>query len=124
LARSDKVDDPFAALESVLAQQQSLRTELHPLGIVSARRNVWSAATLVVDGRDAVAFALHQIELRRDAQTRRGQGNRARMNGLAFARVLGQRAALLIDAAVLDRPVDRIGTVREFALHPFEIRKP
>lgn len=105
----------------MLAQKQTLRAQLHALGIVHARGDVRPAAALVVDGRNVCALALDKIKLGRDAQPRGAQRYRSRVNFLRFLGLLGKLAALLIDPLVLDRPVYRVCAVRELALHPFEV---
>ena len=45
------------------------------------------------------------------------------MNFFGCLRLLRKFSAFLIDALVLDRTVHGVGAVREFALHPFQVRE-
>ena len=68
LAALGEVQDALGAAVAVLFKQQSLDAKLYALGLVRAGGDVRPLAALVVDGYDALAVALDQIDLGDEAE--------------------------------------------------------
>ena len=72
-AARDEVEHTLVAVVAVLAQEESLHAELHPLGIVGPALEVRALAALVVDRRHLAAVRLDQIHPGDQTQAVRGQ---------------------------------------------------
>lgn len=119
-ARSGEVQHAAPRFVAVLAQQQALRAQLHPLGLPGAARHMRPLAALVIDRGDAAAFALDQIELADDAERLRAERHRERMNRLVLSGRRRQFTAGPIHAAMPETAFDCIGRIRPFPRHPFQ----
>ena len=115
-----KIEHAFLAYISVLFQNQALHAELHAFGIVSAMGDVWPLAALVVYRRDTIAFAFDKIHLRDQAKAIGRQGDRARMNALAFFCLprFRELAARAIHTPMNVTPIYCVGRFGPFSLYP------
>lgn len=114
-------DDGVVAGVAVFAEDDGLDGELELVGgpRFEAGGGFAGAAVLVVDGGDARAFALEEVDASDEAVLLAGEGDGA---GLPFAigiRGLGEGGAFLVDAAVLVFALDGVGALEEDALDPF-----
>ncbi len=107
----------------MLLENHALRAKLHPLGIVGAARHVRTFPAFVVNGADAIAFALDQIHSRDETEAARRQRDGAGVN--AFVVLCGRRqvSAGFVHTPMRVSSLDRVHGIGPFALHPFEIRK-
>ena len=123
LAALGKVQHPFGAAIAVLLQEQPLDAELNALRLVGARDDVRALAAFVVDGHDALAVALHEVDPGDESEPARRQSDGAGAEPLRLAESLGrrERSILAIDSAVRMGTRDSIGTLRPLALHPLEV---
>ena len=103
-------------------EQQSLRTELHPFGVVGFAGNVWPLAALVVHRRGVAVLALKQIDLGDEPELGRGQLHGPRyLDAVRSVVRFGQRSALLVYLAMNVTALHRVRRIGELLLHPFEI---
>jgi hypothetical protein len=126
LAALAEIKRALVAAIAVVFEDETLNAELDQFGLVGAGRHVRALAALVVDRLYGTVLALDQIEFGDQPEPLGGQRHRARMDAILLADLLrlGQCPGPPIDAAMHPASLHRVGRVRPFALHPFEIREP
>ena len=122
-AAPDEIEHALVARVAVLAQQESLHAELHPLGVVGAALDVRALAALVVDRRHAAAVRLDQVHAGNQAQALGGQRDRPRVQLLGLVDVGRRRqlAAVAVDAPVRVASFDGVGRLDPLALDPLQV---
>jgi hypothetical protein len=113
---------PLADLVAGIFQDERLRADLHPLGLIGALRDMRPLAFLRIDRRDAAVLALDQIDCGDDAEPLGGQLHRAGDEVRPLVDFIGrwQAAAAAIDAHMRAPPFLGVGGIRPLAIDPFE----